>query len=81
MKSNLSQEKATKILTILEERFEANMNRHAAIQRSDIKSKLIRKPSILATLLKMEETEGEPDVIGYENEQYIFADCSLESPK
>jgi len=79
----LSHEQQTEFLKVLKVRFEKNTNRHPDLQWNKIQSKLESNPEKLAVLFKMEETEGEPDVIGYDqkNDTYIFCDCSAESPK
>lgn len=59
------------------------MNRHESLEWESIQSKLEQNPDKLWSLFEMERTEGEPDVIGYDEtkEEYIFVDCSKESPK
>lgn len=71
------------LLTTLKKRFEKNMHRHENLQWEKIEEKLLNNPDKLWSLYEMERTEGEPDVIDYdfENDQYIFCDCSKESPK
>lgn len=84
MKENkLTPEQNEKILQILKIRFEENMNLHKDLEWSKIQAKLEKNPSKLWSLNEMEQTEGEPDVVGYDNEsdEYIFFDCSTESPK
>lgn len=63
-------------------RFEKNTGRHKGIEWSDVEAKLKAKPEKLSSLLAMEETGGEPDVVGYDKTsgEYIFYDCSPESP-
>lgn len=67
----------------LKVRFEQNPNRHKNLEWSKIEDKLRAHPNKIVTLLKMEQTAGEPDVVGYnhETDEYIFFDCSPESPK
>ena len=69
-------------LQLLKVRFNENTNRHKDLNWNKIEEKLIANPEKLAILEQMEKTGGEPDVIGYEKEtdQYIFVDCSKESP-
>ncbi|HEU4861461.1 MAG TPA: DUF4256 domain-containing protein, partial [Chitinophagaceae bacterium] len=64
-------------------RFEKNMNRHKGLEWAKILAKLEADPEKLWILDDMEETGGEPDVIGYDKKtgEYIFYDCSAESPK
>lgn len=73
----------TKLLQILEKRFEENRERHPNLDWEDIKNKLEGKLDKLQALYMMEETGGEPDVIGQDSKtkEYIFCDCSPESPK
>ncbi|MDF7817073.1 DUF4256 domain-containing protein [Runella sp. MFBS21] len=80
---NLPQERREELFGILKTRFEKNMNRHQGIEWDKVQAKLAAKPEKLWSLNEMEETEGEPDVVGYEanTDEYIFFDCSAESPK
>lgn len=70
----------TDLILILEKRFNENMNRHIGIKWNDILKRL--NQNALLSLRYMEETGGEPDVIRYdkENNNYIYCDCSKESP-
>jgi hypothetical protein len=70
------------LMKILQIRFEQNMNRHQEISWSKVQSKLEANQAKLDTLLKMEQTGGEPDVTGYDakTDEYIFTDCSAETP-
>ncbi|WP_419957432.1 DUF4256 domain-containing protein [Psychrobacillus psychrotolerans] len=79
----LSHEQREELLDILKNRFEKNMNRHDGMEWNRVQSKLESNDDKLWTLYEMERTEGEPDVVGYDNEnnEYIFMDCSAESPK
>jgi len=79
----LSQEQSTELLKVLEVRFEKNRNRHEGIEWSKVKAKLEANPGKLWSLDVMEEAGGEPDVVGYDEntDEYIFYDCSAESPK
>ncbi|MFZ4928650.1 DUF4256 domain-containing protein [Chryseobacterium sp. Mn2064] len=83
MKKKLTPEQTNKLLKTLKARFEKNTNRHKDIIWDKIQQKLEANPEKLWSLNKMEETEGEPDVIDYnkETDEYSFVDCSLESPK
>lgn len=78
---NLSAEQKTELISKLRTRFEKNMNRHQGFDWNSIQQKLESSPGKLWSLFEMERTEGEPDVIGVESGEYIFADCSAESPK
>jgi len=70
-------------INILKARFEKNMNRHNGLEWAKVQAKLESAPEKLWSLSEMERTGGEPDVIGYDNTtgEYIFYDCSTESPK
>ncbi len=83
MKTNkLSAEQQSELLTILKNRFDANTNRHADIEWSEVQAKLENYPDALWSLFEMERTGGEPDVIEYDTKtnEYIFCDCAAESP-
>lgn len=82
-KSKLSAEQQEALLGVLETRFEKNMQRHKGIEWSKVQAKLQSNPDKLVSLDEMERTEGEPDVVGYDktSDEYIFYDCSPESPK
>lgn len=83
MKKKLTSEQAEELLKILKTRFEKNMHRHKNLDWEKIQSKLQKNPEKLWSLNEMEETEGEPDVVGYDKkaDEYFFFDCSPESPK
>lgn len=85
MKNNkkLPSEQAEVLLKTLKIRFEKNVNRHKGLDWDKLQSKLEENPDKLWSLNEMEETEGEPDVVDYDkkNDEYIFFDCSAESPK
>lgn len=68
------------MLDVLKTRFETNMQRHEGISWEDVERRLVAAPDALKALLWMEETGGEPDVIGCDGEQILFADCSPETP-
>ena len=78
----LSAEQRTALLRTLANRFEKNMNRHKGLKWADVQQKLEAQPAKLRSLFEMEETGGEPDVIGFDKKkgEYIFCDCSAESP-
>ena len=78
----LSPEQGEELLKTLRVRFEKNMNRHKGLDWSKIQAKLEAHPEKLASLNAMESTGGEPDVVGYDKKtgEYIFYDCSAESP-
>lgn len=79
----LTQKQSEELLNTLKLRFEQNMQRHKGIKWSDVQAKLEASPAKLWSLNEMEATEGEPDVIGYDKKtkEYLFCDCSAESPK
>ncbi|WP_152655578.1 DUF4256 domain-containing protein [Oceanobacillus sp. CFH 90083] len=79
----LSQNEQEELLNKLKARFEKNMDRHQNLDWEQIQTKLESNPEKLGSLYEMERTEGEPDVVGYDEEsgEYIFVDCSKESPK
>lgn len=86
MKSNkkeLLPEQREELLLTLKERFEKNMNRHKGLEWAKVQAKLEAKAEKLWSLDDMETTGGEPDVVGYDQKtgEYIFYDCSAESPK
>jgi hypothetical protein len=82
-KRDLSPEERVELLRILKERFEKNMNRHKNLEWAKVQAKLDANPEKLWSLGEMERTEGEPDVVGFDETtgEYIFYDCSAESPK
>ena len=84
-KSNakLSAEHVDELLNILQGRFKKNQDRHKDIQWEKIQAKLESNPDKLWSLNEMERTCGEPDVVSYDPKtgEYIFYDCSAESPK
>lgn len=79
----LSPEEQEGLFHILRIRFEKNMNRHEGIEWADVETKLAANPEKQWSLHEMEASGGEPDVIGHDNKtgEYIFCDCSAESPK
>jgi hypothetical protein len=82
-KNLLTSSQQTELLAILKKRFEKYPNRHLGLEWSKIQEKLEANPNKLWSLNEMERTEGEPDVVGYDQEtnKYIFYDCSTETPK
>ena len=76
-------EDKTQLLTTLQERFEKNIGRHKGVDWTVVRAKLEASPKKLQTLYEMENTGGEPDVIGYDKkaDKVTFCDCSPESPK
>jgi hypothetical protein len=82
-KKKLSSEQREELLRALKARFEKNMNRHKGLEWVKIQAKLDANTEKLWSLNEMEKTGGEPDVVGYDKktDEYIFYDCSVESPK
>src|SRR5579872_5141620 len=83
MKKELSPKKNGEILSTLQVRFEKNMIRHKDLGWAKVQAKLETDTGKLWSLSEMERTGGEPDVVGYDKKtgEYIFYDCSAESPK
>ena len=82
-KKKLSPAQREELLGILKIRFEKNAHRHKGIEWDDVRKKLEANPEKLWSLHEMERTGGEPDVVSYDKKsgEYIFYDCSAESPK
>jgi hypothetical protein len=82
-KKTLSPEQREELLLALEVRFDKNMKRHKGLEWSKVHAKLVANTEKLWSLNEMELTGGEPDVVGYDKktDEYIFYDCSEESPK
>ncbi|RYJ43175.1 DUF4256 domain-containing protein [Flavobacterium beibuense] len=82
-KKELSKDQAAELLKVLKARFEKNMDRHKGVEWDKVQAKLEASPQKLWSLDAMEETGGEPDVVGVDKKtgEYIFYDCSAESPK
>src|SRR6185369_4498712 len=86
MKSNkkeLSPKQSDELLKTLKARFEKNMKRHKGIEWANVLAKLAANPEKLWSINEMEITGGEPDVVSHDKKtgEYIFYDCSAESPK
>jgi len=79
----LSPEQREELLRVLKARFEKNMNRHKGLEWTKVQAKLEANTEKLWSLNEMERTGGEPDVVGHDEKtgEYIFYDCSAESPK
>jgi hypothetical protein len=79
----LSSKQREELLGALKARFEKNMNRHKGLEWAKIQAKLEANAEKLWSLNEMEKTGGEPDVVGHDKKtgEYIFYDCSAESPK
>jgi hypothetical protein len=82
-KKDLSPKQRDELLRTLKARFEKNMKRHKGFEWAKIQAKVETNPGKLWSLNEMESTGGEPDVVGYDKKagEYIFYDCSAESPQ
>jgi hypothetical protein len=82
-KKELSPEQREEILKKLETCFEKNMHRHEGIKWTKVQERLQANPEKIWSLYEMERTGGDPDVVAFdkETEEYIFYDCSKESPE
>jgi len=82
-KKQLSPEQRQELLSALKARFEKNMNRHKGLEWSKVQAKLEADTEKLWSLNEMETTGGEPDVVAFDKKsgEYVFYDCSAESPK
>lgn len=78
----LSSKQGDELIKILKARFEKNMHRHQDLDWTKLESKLLSDTDKLWSLNEMENTGGEPDVVGFDKDknEYIFYDCSAESP-
>jgi hypothetical protein len=83
MKKEFSPEQREELLKALKARFEKNMNRHKGLEWAKVQAKLEANSEKLWSLNEMERTGGEPDVVAHDKKmgEYIFYDCSLESPQ
>lgn len=83
MKKELSPEQRKQLLAELKTRFEKNLHRHKGLEWAKVQAKLEANAEKLWSLGEMERTGGEPDVVGFDKKtgEYIFYDCSAESPK
>lgn len=82
-KKELSAEQREALLSVLKTRFEKNKNRHEGLDWMKIQAKLESNPTKMWSLNEMERTGGEPDIVGHDKktDEYIFYDCSAETPK
>jgi len=80
---NLSTAEAEKLIATLQERFEANMERHKGVKWADVRTRLVGNLDKMASLHQMELSGGEPDVVAVDKKSgaVTFFDCSAESPK
>ena len=79
----LTKQQREELLNLLKTRFEKNMKRHKGVEWNKVQARLEANPEKLWSLNEMENTGGEPDVVGHDKKSgdYIFYDCSAESPK
>jgi hypothetical protein len=79
----MEEKQREELLRTLKARFEENMNRHEGLEWAEVQARLVADTERLWSLNEMERTGGEPDVVGHDKEtgEYIFFDCSAESPK
>ena len=82
-RKELSPQQREELLRVLKARFEKNMNRHKGLEWAEVQARLETHTEKLWSLNEMEGTGGEPDVVGHDKKtgEYIFHDCSSESPK
>ena len=80
---DINEKQREALLSVLKVRFEKNMNRHKTLEWAKVRAKLEANADKLWSLNEMERTGGEPDVVGHDKKtgEYIFYDCSAESPK
>ena len=83
VKAKLSPGQGEELLRALKTRFQKNMDRHKGLEWDKVQAKVEANPEKLRSLDEMEATGGEPDVVGFDKKtgEYIFYDCSAESPK
>lgn len=83
IKKQLAPKQIETLIELLKNRFEKNSHRHKEIELPSVQTKLIKSPDKLWSLQEMENTGGEPDVVAYDqqSEEYLFMDCSPETPK
>lgn len=79
----LTKAQINELIGTLSERFASNPGRHKGVKWAEVEERLLAEPAKLASLLQMEATGGEPDVVGRDKKtgEFIFFDCSAESPK
>jgi hypothetical protein len=82
-KEEVSPEQRNELLRTLRARFDMNMNRHKGLEWANVRTSLEANAGKLWSLNEMERTGGEPDVVARDRktDEYIFYDCSAESPK
>jgi hypothetical protein len=80
-KKELSPKQRAELLAALKARFDANKARHPGSVWAKVQARLEAKPDKLWSLAEMERTGGEPDVVGVKSGEFVFMDCSAQSPK
>jgi hypothetical protein len=80
-KKDLSPKQRDELLAALKARFDANKARHPGLVWAKVQARLEARPEKLWSLAEMERTGGEPDVVGVKSGEFIFMDCSAQSPK
>lgn len=80
-KTELSPEQRDELLAALKARFDANKTRHPGLVWAKVQARLEVRPEKLWSLAEMERTGGEPDVVGVKSGEFVFMDCSAQSPK
>ena len=78
----MNEKERDEVISILKTRFEKNMQRHKGLAWTDVQARLAAAPDKLRSIAEMESTGGEPDVVGLDPKtgEYVFCDCSAESP-
>ena len=78
----MNEKERDEVISILKTRFEKHMQRHKGLAWTDVEKRLAAAPDKLRSLAEMESTGGEPDVVGLDPKtgEYVFCDCSAESP-
>jgi len=80
-KKELSSKQREELFSVLKERFEKNLNRHKGLNWAKVQARLEANAEKLWSLNGMERTGGEPDVVGVKSGEFVFFDCSAQSPK
>jgi len=81
MKKDLSSKQRDELLAALKTRFEKNLARHPGLVWAKVQARLEGRPEKFWSLAEMERTGGEPDVVGVKSGEFVFMDCSAQSPK
>ena len=81
IKKDLSPKQRDELLSALKDRYEKNLNRHKGLDWAKVQARLEANAEKLWSLQEMERTGGEPDVVGVKSGEFVFYDCSAQSPK